>query len=168
MPNSLDPDVIKRLQAAILELLNRINPSKPMRAQSALAPRLEIDRSQISRILTTGKGGSLPLIRRVARELNIPETDITQGKPEPNGKRLRQARELPGYKEAAAELRRRAPREHPHFTIDDLERAGDFRGEPEPPQVTVPYLIGVADALKRASTIPPKSKTVRAAKKLSS
>jgi transcriptional regulator with XRE-family HTH domain len=166
MPSSLDPDVMQRLQEAIRTLCERARPDNPEKAQSLVAPKLGIDPSQVSRILKQGKGGSLKVIRAVARELNIPPEQIIQPTKEA-GRRLRQARELPGYNDAYAELRKRAPREYPHFSVEDFERAGDARLDPEPTTVTVRYLLGVADALKRASTVPPKSKTVRAAKRIS-
>lgn len=154
MPAAFQPEVRLRLRSALFRWAERF--PDPKRAQSAMAKKLQITPSALNRIMAKeSSGGSLALVYKVASALNEPPELILNGESRPAP--IRQLRELAGFAAEFEEAKRRAAREHPQLTLEDLEGAADIRAEPEPPMVTAGLLIQLALAMR--GPIPPTKKS---------
>jgi hypothetical protein len=128
----------------------------PDRAQSAAALALEVKPSSINRLVNHGTGGSVGMIERVEKLLNLPNGTIlgyTSGtEPTPR------FRDLAGFDAAIEEAERRCKESKIQLSRRDLEFAGDVRQIPPPKRISADLLVQLALALAGDGDAPkPKS-----------
>lgn len=134
----LPPEAHERLTKAVRTIMERYDSDI---AQSATARAIGFSPPAINRLLQ-GHGGSVKMVRAVAKVLNESPSRILFG--EEDQAPIRRLRELPGFAEAMPEAKRRAVQAHHGLTAAELEAAADTKSIPEPAYVTADLLIHIA------------------------
>lgn len=112
--------------------------------------------ASINRIISGKGGGSVALVRAVAKFLNEEPDIILSGLGKP-GSAARKLKDLPGYEQAFAEAKKRAEIEHPTINTLALSLAGEATVTPQPERVSAGLLIQMAlaspSALRKVVTL---------------
>ncbi len=141
MPAPLPAPVRDRLRQIMKERVLPRFGSDPDSQQSAAARAMKIHPSSINRLVNQGVGGSVDMIERVEKLLNMPSGTILGYRSEISVPRFR---DLPGFAEVIDEAERRAKENRIQVSRRDLEFAGDFRLSPAPARLTPDFLVQLA------------------------
>jgi transcriptional regulator with XRE-family HTH domain len=138
MPAPLSAEARERIRKALIEEVLPRFDKDVKRAQSAAATALKVNQSTISRLVTSGRGGSVNLAEAIAKFLNeSPSRLLGHAQAEAPAPKLR---EVPGFAAAMQEARRQIENEYRGLNPLQLEAAADHRMFP-PPEKIIPGLL---------------------------
>lgn len=123
---------------------------RSMQAQTAAAAKLGVSQSTISRLVNEERGGSVKLVRAVAKLLNKdPATFLISNDDTATRELGPPLRESHGYDAALQEARKRIEDEGRAVSAEALHAAGDTRMLPQLPRVPAALLVTLAVEFQR-------------------